>query len=187
MSYVVIDETPHLGGNIDGGDSFTMNPLAWNWFVEQGYKNILDVGCAQGHALEYFRSLGCNVLGIEGLKYNVDKCQVPVIWLDLQQYTINLRGIDLVWCCEVVEHIEEQFVGNILNIITCGKMLAMSYAEPNQAGHHHVNCKPKEYWIEEVRQYGMEYDDATTQLVTKLDKTNNHFGWHGLIFRRNVC
>ncbi len=58
------------------------------------------------------------------------------------------QNFDLIWCCEVVEHVEEEFVQNIMDTFKLGKIVALTHAVPGQKGYHHVNCKPKEYWID---------------------------------------
>jgi SAM-dependent methyltransferase len=186
--FVYDEKYPHLGGNIDGGDSFTSCPLVWGWFINHlAIETVLDVGCGQGHALRYFANIGCSVLGIEGLPSNAAKSELPVIVNDIQATTLQVHGIDLVWCCELVEHIEEQYLCNLLPLLTCGKYLAMTHAEPKQVGHHHVNCQPQEYWIEKITACGFNFDEATTELTRGLKPKCNHYGWHGLFFRRIGC
>ena len=186
MEDFVYDETqPHLGGNIDGGDKFTTCPKAWDYLIEElDIKTVLDVGCAQGHALDYFAMKGCKVLGVEGLQSNAEKCKHPVVIHDIQAEPLTAGYFDLVWCCEVSEHIEERYIDNLLTLISSGDYLAMTHAVPGQEGHHHVNCQEKEYWIAKLASYGLYYDEELTEKVTTLDSHNNHFGWHGLVFRR---
>lgn len=185
--FVYDEKHPHLGGNIDGGDAFTYCPAAWSWMLDKyDIRSVLDVGCAQGHALAFFQSKGCEALGIEGLQSNVDRAvpDVHIIRHDLEVAPFFTAVVDLVWCCEVVEHITK--VDNLLTTISNCNMLAMSYAEPGQEGHHHVNCQPREYWIDSLEDYDMVYDPAATVEATSQDKHNNHFSWHGLIFRSKV-
>jgi trans-aconitate methyltransferase len=178
-NYVCDANFPHLGGNIDGGDYATYSSKVWEYLAKTN-RTVLDVGCGQGHAMEFFVQQGCQVLGIEGLSNNAEKAKYPTINLDIQKSSLNIYGIDLVWCCEVVEHIEEQFLDNLLPLLTCGKCLAMTYAVPGQNGYHHVNCQEKEYWINKVK---MQYDEDMTNMLKSLE-ANTHFGWHGLFFKR---
>jgi len=171
----------HLGGNIDGGDPFTYCPGAWSYLVDRfAIQSVLDVGCAQGHAMLYFASLGCKVSGIEGLQANADKCLHPVIVHDIQSSTLVPDLVDLVWCCEVAEHIEEVHLPRLLTILSAGRIIAMTHAVPGQDGHHHVNCQEREYWITTIEALGYE----SIEVPHPLDSHNNHFDWHGLVFRR---
>ena len=142
-----IDPTrPHLGGNLIGGDPKTFYPSLWKWLVERfEISTVLDVGCGEGHAMAAFAALGCHVRGIDGLEANVAACGDAAL-VDLTQDAYEW-SCDLVWCCEVVEHIHEQFVGNVVRTLANGRYVAMTHALPGQKGFHHVNCRPMEYWI----------------------------------------
>ena len=124
------------------------------------------------------------MLGIEGLRLSAEKAQVPVIVADLEERVVKILGVDLVWCCEVVEHVNN--VENIIDTISVGKILAMTHATPKQSGYHHVNCQPAEYWITRLSKKGMIYQEELTKHAKSLcPSSGNHFGWHGLIFVRS--
>ena len=58
----------HLGGYVEGGAPATWFPDLWTWLILQGVTSMLDVGFGEGHALNYFRSHGCTVIGVEGIE-----------------------------------------------------------------------------------------------------------------------
>lgn len=183
LEFVVSQKDPHLGGNIRGGDPFTFCPGLWEWFIQSfDVGSVLDVGSAEGHALRFFHSRGIRAVGIEGLEENARQSIVPTLLWDLTHGPVRFSSVDLVWCCEVVEHILPGYLENLLQTITVGKYLAMTAAEPGQPGHHHVNCKPLEYWVNELKRYRMRFDPEITKEGKTKDKHNNHFGWHGMIF-----
>jgi hypothetical protein len=62
--------------------------------------------------------------------------------------------VDLVHCQEVAEHIEEQYLENLMASMLCGKIILMTHAMPGQVGHHHVNLQPPEYWIQHFESRG---------------------------------
>jgi len=183
-TYVINETHPHLGGNILEGDPATYCPAVWDWLVRKRsvVKTVLDVGCARGEALRFFKELGCLTMGIDGLPENTDACPPPVITADLAQGRYPILGIDLVWCCEVVEHIDEKYLENLLSTISMGGILAMTYAPPGQGGHHHVNCRPAQYWITNLERYDMIFDKEMTDEAKALGPEENHFSRHGLIF-----
>ena len=37
------------------------------------------------------------------------------------------------------------------------KYVVVTAAPPGQPGHHHVNCRPTEYWIDVFKKYGFEF------------------------------
>ena len=173
---------PHLGGNIPEGDPQTMCPGLWAWLRgEYGLVTMLDVGCGSGHALRTFQSLGYLVTGIDGLEENIVDCGDLAIQHDLTEAPFYV-DVNLVWCCEVVEHIEERYVDKLLDTITRGKMLAMTHALPGQTGYHHVNEQPASYWIEKLMAYDMIYMAEATREAKTKDAHENHFSKTGLLF-----
>lgn len=167
MSYVVDPDRPHLGGNIAGGDPRTHYPALWAWLVQRyAVKTVFDVGCGEGQSVREFARLGCKVYALDGLPCNVNGLSdvaTPIV-CDLEQTGCPLPGVDLVWCCEVVEHVNEAHVGNLLDTITCGRVLAMTHAVPGQGGWHHVNCQPSSYWLSRIQARGLSLDrDATVE------------------------
>lgn len=172
---LIIDNNfPHLGGNVYGGDKHTYNPILWDYLIKSfNIKSVLDVGGGEGQSLEYFLKCGCKGLMIDGLESNITCAKsknIPSIKHDLVDgpFIANMN-IDLVWCCEVVEHIDEKYIDNLLNTITQGQYLALTHATPRQKGYHHVNCQTKEYWLTKlnVRKFNeiiipSEYIDENT-------------------------
>jgi len=178
---------PHLGGYIVGGDVATYYPQLWEWLVrERGVKSVIDVGCGEGHALAYFRDvLDCRVLGIDG----VPQREASTVEHDYTQGPLAIREpFDLVWSCEFVEHVEEQYVPNFLHTFTRAPLVAMTHAEPGQPGHHHVNCRTADYWVGALAAVGFRFDTEMTMQARMMAAMNpnpiNHFARSGLVFWR---
>lgn len=185
--YVTDTQFPHLGGNANGGDGGTYDEVLWSKLVDHFHsKSVLDIGCGEGHALKKFKELGLDVFGVEGLKRNVEICNkkdLPVIELDLTLGPLNMtRTFDLVWCCEVVEHIEEKFIDNLFKTFQRGKILTMTFAVPGQWGYHHVNCQDESYWVDKLKDYGFEYlEELSIEFRTKYARNGTFFNRTGLI------
>ena len=180
----------HLGGNQIGGDPATYYPTLWDWLIAKfNLQSVLDIGCAEGHALEYFKLKGLSVFGIDGLERNIEevqKRQIPSATIDLTKtHYQHPTKLDLGWCCEVVEHVEAQYVGNILQSFMNCKMIAMTHAVPRQRGYHHVNCQNDEYWIEQLKSVGFNYLE-TESMEGRAMTTTGYFRKSGLIFVRAV-
>lgn len=182
----------HLGGYVPGGDNATWYPALWQWLVrELKVKSVLDVGCGDGVALNYFRELGCRVCGLDGVEqpdrdiYTHDFTREP--WPGL---AIHYTGFDLVWCCEFVEHVEEDYVPNFLEAFKLGQYVSLTHAEPGQAGHHHVNCRTPDYWIGAMAATGYRLDDTLTEKTRELARFNpsqwNHYARSGLFFYKEI-
>jgi SAM-dependent methyltransferase len=185
--FYVEEEQPHLGGYIVGGDPATYYPQLWEWLVrEQGVRSVIDVGCGEGHAGRHFGLFGCRMLNIDG----IDQPGLADFWrFDFTDGPFPGVGtFDLAWSCEFVEHVEERYIANFLAAFMNAKMVAMTHAEPEQPGHHHVNCRTADYWIGALAAAGFRYDAETTghaRLMAGMNRNPiNHFARSGLVFRR---
>lgn len=190
----------HLGGFFDNGDAGTYYPYMWSYIIKNyNIKTVLDIGCGRGDSCLYFKSLNCDVNGVDGSKEAQKLSLIPDNFI-LNDYTagsaIDAKKFDLVWSCEFVEHVEEKYMNNFLKDFKKGKYLAITFAGLNQPGHHHVNCNTKEYWIDIMEKNGFHFlNEETEKLIeyAKLDKIksdnkktgiyfNFHFIERGLFF-----
>ena len=183
----------HLGGYIKAtpeyphGDPATWCPGVWDWAIktfEPAF--VLDVGCGEGHAVRYFEEKGIGALGIDGLAKQADyrhdytKGSLPVDALHPSYFP------DLIWCCEFVEHIEEQYVENFLTTFDrAKKVVLMTHAFPGQQGWHHVNCQYPSYWIGKMTVRGWQYS-ATLTYISRPLAPGTHWQRSGLVFVKDV-
>lgn len=187
-NFVVDPQKPHLGGNMGGGDMGTdYSKDLWPWLVER-YKPsyLMDVGCAEGHALRFFQSKGVKVIGLEGLKQNAAKCKVHVVVHDLCEGPLLVPDIDFIWCCDVVEHIEERYVQNILDTFKSAKIVALCHGTEGMAhsGWHHVNNKSVGYWAEKMASAGFDLDTAGTAESHRITSGRSYWPESGRIWVR---
>ena len=158
MTYTFIEDqnAQHLGGNVGEGDPYTHCPAIWAYMIERfSAKSVLDVGSGMGYAAAYFHSKGMATLAVEGLPFNALNAVYPTVVHDLTHCPVVCK-VDLVHCQEVVEHIDEIYLDNLMKTLTCGKFIIMTHAFPGQGGHHHVNEQPSEYWVNVFKQYNCE-------------------------------
>lgn len=188
MVQVVIDpQRPDLGGNIRHGDARTFAPRLWRYLVERhAITSVLDVGCGEGHAVRFFHRLGVIAHGIDGLTTNIRRAVFPIAQHDLLS-SAYVMPVDLVWSCEVAEHIFPEKVDFFLDTLANGRIVAMTHAVPGQHGFHHVNCQPEEYWVERMQQRGylLAHDNALMREIAGRDECFNYFQATGLVFYRN--
>lgn len=185
-NYAVDNENPHLGGNFVEGDPATFCPSAWEFIIKKyQIKNILDVGSGRGFAADWFRKNCQKVIAIDGLKENVDNSLVPAILHDLTLNPFLSNGIDFVNCIEVVEHIEEKYLDNLLDTLCNGKILLMTHAVPGQDGWHHVNCQESAYWIDHLKRRNFNVDIEESKIIQRLAKSDGakHVARNGMIFK----
>lgn len=165
----------HLGGFISAqnGDSGTFDPDVWNYLFET-FKpsSVVDVGCGEGHVLDYFKKLNVKtILGVDGCRAVYDQSPVPedIMIVDFTRGGFIPNDIfDLAWSCEFVEHVEEKFIKNYFSIFEKSKFVAMTHAIEGQDGHNHVNCKNEQYWIDLFEKNNFEYLINETDIARKL-------------------
>lgn len=168
LSFSADGSEPHLGGNVIQGDPFTYSPAVWEYTINRfAVSSVLDLGSGLGYAAEYFFRRNMRVIAVDGLKDNVRKAIYPTLKVDLCRSPIVCK-VDLVHCQEVVEHIEEKYLDNLLSSLGCGRFVLMTHALPGQQGHHHVNLQPSEYWIEHMRRRGFSYLEEDSNRVRHL-------------------
>lgn len=161
-------ESPHLGGNIREGNPFTYAPSAWDYVVKRfAVRSVLDLGSGLGHASHYFHRLGLQVIAVDGLQANVRRSIYPSVMIDLSRTSV-FCSVDLVHCQEVVEHVDERHLDNVLGSLTCGRIILMTNAVPGQGGRHHVNEQPVVYWVEHLKRYDCAVLPEDTRRVRAL-------------------
>jgi len=127
---------------------------------------VLDVGCAAGGQIEVWRDNDVSAFGIEGSRnaWNIASSfsRQYMKLFDLRDTTENkfYEEIDLVQSYEVAEHVEGSYADNYIDVICIHepKDIIMTAAPPGQGGTFHVNCQPKEYWINKLKNKGYSFD-----------------------------
>lgn len=179
---------PHLGGNFDGGDLGTMYPHdLWPWLISTfGVKTMVDVGCGIGETAAWFFDRDIEAVGIDGLEFNVSRCKTAAILHDFQDGPCVFAPVDLIWCADVAEHIEEKYVGNLIRTLTQCRVLAMCQGtDKHPDGWHHVNNQPEQYWVDLLAAAGMVEDVEST----RASRAIAWGGWwkvSGRIYRRKA-
>jgi SAM-dependent methyltransferase len=175
-------------GNIRHGDTWTWCPKLWSYLVDRyAIKSVLDVGCGEGHAVNYFRKLGVIAHGIDGSMDNVQRAVTPIQWHWIHNIPF-VMPVDLVWCSEVAEHIPEENVPDLIQVLCNGKIIAFNAAPPGQGGYGHVNEQPATYWIDKFVDRDYTYHDYDTDWLREIageDNPNSWFARNGLVFFRN--
>lgn len=188
--YVRSSSIPSAAGlDVSNGDPATWTPRLWEWAITRlGVTSMLDVGCGEGHAAHYFQSHGCDVAGVDGSQSARRASKIAGVHY---QHDFQLgpfqptRTFDLVWSCEFVEHVREEFTSHFLQTFACAdRYLMMTYAPPGQPGWHHVNCQPAEYWIERISRLGFRFDQPLTR-TSRQQCDKGHYRSKGLLFVRD--
>ena len=170
----------HLGGNARWGDPYTFSPTVWGYMVSRfGVRRVLDLGSGIGNAALWFYRAGCQVVAVDGFEQNTRGSVYPVIVQDLTLRPV-ICEVDLVYCQEVVEHIDAAYIEHLMTSLTNAPVVLITHAVPGQLGHHHVNCQPSEYWIERFRERGYVQSERDTEVVRA------HAATDGAVYLRNT-
>jgi hypothetical protein len=180
LEFEVNEDVPHLGGSINIGDPATYCPSVWDYTISRfGIGSVLDLGSGCGNASLYFHKKGLKTIAIDGLSKSIEKSLYPTIEHDITRSAVHTR-VDLVHCQEVVEHIEEKYLGNLLNSLLSGKIILMTHAVPGQEGYHHVNLQTSDYWIRQLNSVGCAILVEDSNRIRKLAERD------GAIFMANT-
>lgn len=165
----------HLGGFRSGpiGCIDTYDPTVWNYLYSLiKPTSVIDVGCGEGHSLNYFKSIGVKeIMGIDGCRAVYDKSPVgeDIFIVDFYRGSFTPSKIyDLTWSCEFVEHIDEECIPNFFSIFNKSKYVAMTHALVGQGGHHHVNCQDPPYWIELFEKNGFKLLEKESEKLRSI-------------------
>ena len=174
----------HLGGHLDK----THNDRgALRYLIEElDIKSFLDIGCGPGGMIKLANWRGLKAVGIDGDWLVEKERDVTILIHDFNDGPPKLdETFDLAWSVEFLEHVDEQYQDNYMQAFVRCKYAVVTHATMVGKGHHHVNCKPAEYWIKVFDKYGFDYDDALTQKVRAASSMQKPFMQKtGLFFER---
>lgn len=131
--------------------------------------SVVDVGCAIGEFVMGFHGKSIFSYGIEGS----ERCLPHIV---VARRLIRIRDLrkkfdlqmffSLVMCFEVAEHIEPEYTDQFLdNLVNLSDRVLLTAAPPGQGGHYHVNCQPKQYWIDKFDNLGYKNNQERAENV----------------------
>lgn len=112
-------------------------------------QRVLDVGCGQGVALEQFRQLGLEAIGVT-MGTDFDICRAR--GLNVHQMDQNFLGFgegefDLLWCRHVLEHSVAPFftLSEYRQLTKANGLVYVEVPAPDTSAHHETN--PNHYSV----------------------------------------
>ena len=156
---------PHLGGQFKGNVDVPLIKYILSTFDD--IKTMVDVGCGNGCAsLKYNEEFGIDYIGIDGDYLRLPKSDKFLLH-DFTQGFVPFKDpevkFDLGYSVEFLEHVSEKYQDYYMEIFSRCKYVVVTAAPPGQPGHHHVNCRPTEYWIDVFKKYGFEFLEEVTK------------------------
>ncbi|WP_300471994.1 hypothetical protein [Breoghania sp.] len=84
----------------------------------------------------------------------------------------------------MAEHIPAAHLDNLMQTLTNAPIVAMTHGVSSQAGHHHVNNQPSEYWIKafDERGYSLSIDNEHFREIAREDAPGAYFASAGHVF-----
>jgi hypothetical protein len=167
MVKLTITQSGGLPDHLGGHENFShLDSGALQYIIDKfDVKSMIDVGCGPGGMTELARQMGLEVLAVDG-DFVVNRNITDVVINDYQEKAYKPdKNYDLAWCVEFVEHIEARYIQNFIATFQSCKYVIMTHAFVGQAGHHHVNCQPTEYWIAVMEAFGFKVDAVATNEI----------------------
>jgi SAM-dependent methyltransferase len=133
--------------------------------------SVCDLGCGNGFIIQALGQRHIEVRGVEGspesLNFVDAKLVDCIVIRDLTQHQ-DLGTYDLVISTEVAEHIPKKYSTTFVdNLARAGRRnILFSAAHPGQWGDRHINCQPREFWINLFERYDWVYNPVATDTFT---------------------
>jgi 2-polyprenyl-3-methyl-5-hydroxy-6-metoxy-1,4-benzoquinol methylase len=151
-------------------------------------RNLLDVGCGTGAVVQTAQTLGVDAFGVDQLAEDSNIFKKA----DLTQELKLNRKFDMVYCVEVVEHLQPEYEGvicyTLARHVAPKGILVFTAALPGQTGYNHFNCQPKKYWRDRLTSRGLIFNDAYTARMATIWKhthmTLNHLALNVQVFNQ---
>ena len=137
--------------------------------------SVLDAGCGPGTYVYAMRDIGVNAVGLDTDDRVIGKPHLT------QKSLMDMTDekADVVVCLEVAEHIPEEFNDKIVEKIVgaVGKSLIFTAAIPGQGGVGHINCRPRQFWLEKFTAAGLKHDIDMEEHILTYARGGYHMGW----------
>ena len=146
--------------------------LIYEWYTPS---SVCDMGCGNGFIIQFLAQRGVQICGIEGspeaLKFIHPSILDRVVILDLTRRQ-KVGTYDLVISTEVAEHVPKRYSDALIDNVThaARQNILFTAAQPGQWGDGHINCQPREFWIDLFAQHGWRYDKQATESFTDKAK-----------------
>ena len=132
-------------------------------------RTAIDWGCGAGLHVGALRRAGVEAVGVDAVIPDADLRDPDAVLVtgDLRSPIARVAPLparcDLALCIDVLEHLEDSdSAAALANIVAGASLVILSCAPPGQGGHHHVNERPRRYWVARMAELGWRYQRRET-------------------------
>lgn len=151
-----------------------------DWFIYNYMpRSVIDYGCGIGsyllsaHNNGIEKIKGFDIGGEFARKYTPLEVQPFIEYIDCTQEIVTSK-YDCVISFETAEHIEPSgtntFISNLVNSLDKIGLILFTAAPEGQQGTGHINCRPKEFWINEFESRGLVHMISSQESIKKAWK-----------------
>ena len=164
-------KTSVLGGNL-GHSNIDMNTLLF-LKRELGISSFLDIGCGVGGMVFHAIQEGMFARGVEG---DIESIPIDCPLIHEIDYRVGSlfsqfpSHFDLAWSIEVLEHIPEDYLPNVMADFSMCKYALITAAPPGWGGVGHINEQHPDYWIDIFEKNNFELSTLLTQKVRDISE-----------------
>ncbi len=153
---------------------------------------VIDLGCGTGALIRCLAQLGIRCVGLEYAELGVGICKdrgLDVHKFDVTRDTLPVSEVfDLAISIEVAEHLPEESADRFVSTLcSLADQVILTAAGPTETSPYHLNCQPKQYWVEKFFSAGFILDgDLVEEFRREWTGTCvQHWYWRNLmVFRK---
>jgi SAM-dependent methyltransferase len=162
-----IYDKAYYAREVEGAAAVAAPVMAQSIYEWKKPRTIIDVGCGTGALLAAFRTLGCDVRGLEYADAGLDYCRKR--GLNVQKFNVEKdtppdQQFDIAVSFEIAEHLAPWCADRYVKLLCIlSRFVVMSAATPGQDGLDHINEQPHSYWIKKFETNGYSLDSNASQ------------------------
>jgi len=156
---------------IEYGSPYVSKGLKFAKYILAEYpkeSKVLCVGCGNGFEVVAFLKAGYNAFGTELHQIDVPYLKGRIINAQVPDLPFKDDEMDLLFCCEVLEHVPEEETNDFLKECKrVGKDCFFSIATKFDTFHTHINVHSPQWWLDKFNEMGFKIKHF--QFNPKLD------------------
>jgi len=154
-------------------------------------QSVLDVGCGAGAWLTVWKSLGAEILGLDGDYVRPEQLLIShdeFSAVDLRASFFLNRRFDLAQSLEVAEHLPASSAAGLVDsLCRHSDLVLFSAAPPGQGGENHINEQPYEFWRDLFWEQGYEMHDPIRAALRDNKSVKPWYRYNTFLYVNGLC